>query len=257
MKKSFRGRDLEGEDFSGRDLRGDDFTGASLRAARFAGARIGVAPRTGLVILLLSLLVALATGIAIGWGVSVIRGRLQSDEWDKAAGGSTLALTVVVLVVLIGWKGFDFAVRAIVIFYAGVVTINIVAHLIWEDFEWFELVRATALIIFVGLAITAGMLGRVIGGVFGVWSVVLVAALGGFATGRAEGGLTGVVVAVSLALISKRAVRGDPRDRTLRRIGHRLIRRHGTRFVDADLTGADFTGTDPSRCDALAPTSMV
>lgn len=75
------------------------------------------------------------------------------------------------------------------------------------------------------LAIVAGMLGRVVGGVFGIWSVVLVAVLGGLAAGQSNGGIAGVVVAVSLAVISKRAVRGDPRDRTLRRVAHRLIGR--------------------------------
>jgi len=94
------------------------------------------------------------------------------------------------------------------------VAVNVIANLLADDFEWLVLVRATALVVFLMLAI----------------------------------------VAVSLALISKRAVRGDQRDRTLRRIGHRLIRAWGTQFVDADLTGADFTGTDPIRCDARGAT---
>ena len=53
---------------------------------------------------------------------------------------------------------------------------------------------------------------------------------------------------MSLAAISKRAVRGDPRDRSLRRLAHRFVGRSGTNFSNADLTGADFTGTDASRC---------
>ena len=245
---------MERADFSGKDVRGADFTGANLRSANFQEAKIGVAPRTGLAILGLSLLVALAAGFAIGWGVNEIRKRFNSDEWDQVAEGSTLGLTILVLLGLIIWKGFDFAIRFVAVFYAVVVAINIVANLIWDDFEWLVLVRATALIVFVILAIIAGMLGRVVGGVFGVWSVVIVAMLGGLATGQSEGGITGVIVAISLALISKRAVRGDPRDRSLRRIGHRLVRRWGTQFVDADLTSADFTGTDPSRCDARGAT---
>jgi hypothetical protein len=74
------------------------------------------------------------------------------------------------------------------------------------------------------------------------------------ATGLAEGGIAGVVVAVSLALISKRAVRGDRRDRTVRRLAHRLIGRRGTKFNDADLSGADFTGTDAGRCSVKGAT---
>ena len=87
--------------------------------------------------------------------------------------------------------------------------------------------------------------------------MVLVAVLGGLAAGQSNGGIAGVVVAVSLAVISKRAVRGDPRDRTLRRVAHRLIGRWGTQFVDADLTGADFSGTDPARAVFGLPLLLV
>ena len=66
--------------------------------------------------------------------------------------------------------------------------------------------------------------------------------------------LAGIVVALSLVIISKRAVRGDPRDRTLRRLAHRFIRRWGTQFVNADLTSADFTGADARNCDARGAT---
>jgi hypothetical protein len=99
------------------------------------------------------------------------------------------------------------------------------------------------------LAVAAGIFGRIIGSVFGSWSIAIVAVLGGLASGRFEGGLAGIVVAISLVTISKRAVRGDPRDRTLRKEVHRLIHRWGTSFRDADVTAADFTGANVSLCD--------
>ena len=179
---------------------------------------------------------------------------MTADEWDQVAEGGTIGITLLVLLGLIIWKGFDLAIKVVAVVYLVLVAINVVANLIADDFEWLALVRATALVVFLMLAIVAGMLGRVVGGVFGIWSVVIVAVVGGLATGQSEGGIAGVVVAVSLALISKRAVRGDPRDRTLRRLGQRLIRRWGTIFVDADLTGADFIGTDPVRSDARGAT---
>lgn len=254
VAKSFRGQNLEGADFSGKDVRGADFTGANLRSADFTKSEVGVAPRVGAVLLGVAILMAIACGVAIGWAVNEMRNRFTSDEWDQVAEGSSLGFVFLLLLGLIIWKGFDFAIKVVAIVYVVLVAINVVANLLADDFEPLVLVRATALVVFLMLAIVAGLTGRVVGGVFGVWSVVLVAVLGGLATGQAEGGIAGVVVAMSLAFISKRAVRGDPRDRTLRRIGHRLIRRWGTQFVDADLTGADFTGTDPVRCDARGAT---
>ena len=251
---SFRGQALEGADFSGKDLRGADFTGANLRSADFTEAKIGVPPRVGVALLGLAILVAIACGVAIGWAVNELRGRLSADEWDQVAEGGSIGVLLLLLLGLVFWKGFDVAIKVVAVVYVVLVAINVVGNLIADDFEWLVLVRATALVVFLMLAIVAGMLGRVVGGVFGIWSVVLVAGIGGIATGQSEGGIAGMVVAVSLALISKRAVRGDPRDRTLRRLSHRLVRRCGTRFVDADLTGADFTGTDAMRSDARGAT---
>jgi len=251
---SFRGQQLDGADFSGKDVRGADFTESSLRSATFRNAKVGVTPRAGVILLGLAILVAIACGVAIGWAVDEMRSRLSAGEWDQVAGGGSLGATMLALIALIIWRGFDTAIKVGAVFYLVIVTINVAANLIWEEFEWLVLVRATALILFVVLAIVAGMMGRVVGGVFGIWSVVLVAVLGGLATGQSDGGVAGVVVAASLAIISKRAVRGDQRDQSLRRLGHILIRRWGTKFIDADLTGADFTGTDASRCDARGAT---
>jgi len=161
---------------------------------------------------------------------------------------------VVALVVMIFWRGFDAAIKVVVVLYLVVVSVNIVANIIWDEVEWLVAVRATALIVFVTLAISVGVLGRMVGGIFGGWSIALVAALGGLASGRANGGIAGIVIAVSLVLISKRALRGDPRDHTIRRIAHRLVGRWGTQFVDADLTGADLTGVDTGRCSVKGAT---
>lgn len=249
MSRSFRGEALEGADFAGEDLRGADFTAADLRSADFRRARFGMSPRVGLAVLATGLVVAVAAGVAIGWSVDQTRDRLSADQWDEVAEGGSIGFVLVVLVALILWRGFDFAFKVAGAIYLVVLALQIVANLVWEEFEWLAAVRATAIVIFLVLAILAGILGRLVGGVFGAWSVALVAVSGGLASGQAEGGVAGVVVAVSLAIISKRALRGDQRDRTLRQVAHLLVRRWGTRFVDADLSGADFSGTDASQSD--------
>jgi hypothetical protein len=188
--------------------------------------------------------------------VSGTTDRLSSDAWDEVAEGSSLVLILVILVAVIVWRGLDFALKVVAIAYPVLVVVNVVANLIWEEVEYVRIARATALIAFLVLAVGVGILGRVIGGVFGSWSIAVVAVLGGLASGRAHGGVAGIVVALCLVFIAKRAVRGDARDTSVRRVAQRLVRRWGTRFVDADLTGADFTGADASRCDVRGATLL-
>jgi uncharacterized protein YjbI with pentapeptide repeats len=236
---SQRGQDLEGADFSGRDVRGVDFTEANLRSANFSDATLGVAPRVGVLLLGIGILISVGAGVAIGWSVDGLRHRISAGRWDEVAEGSSMAVILVVLVAVIIWKGFDLAFKVVVVVYFTLLVVNIVANFIWDEVDFVRMLRATAIVIFLVLAVTAGIFGRVIGGVFGSWSIAVVAVLGGLASGRFEGGLAGIVVAISLVTISKRAVRGDPRDRTLRKEAHRLIHRWGTSFRDADLTGAN------------------
>jgi hypothetical protein len=251
---SFRGGSLEGADFSDKDMRSADFTGANLRSASFRNATFGVEPRVGVVLLGVSMLAAMAAGAGIGWAVNNLLDRLSADQWDEVAGGGSVSLVLIVFIALILWRGFDFALKIGAALYLVVLAVNIVANLLWEEFEWIVALRTTVLLVLVALAIIVGVIGRVVGGVFGAWSIGLVAVLGGLASGRFDGGAGGIVIALSLVVISKRAVRGDPRDRTLRRIAHLLVGRWGTSFVDADLTDADFTGTDAIRCSVKGAT---
>jgi hypothetical protein len=248
------GQDLEGADFSDKDLRGVDFAGANLRSANFRDATFGVEPRVGVMLLGIGLLISVGAGVAIGWSVDGLRHRISADQWDEIAEGSSMAVILVVLVAVIIWRGFDLAFKVVVAVYFALLVINVVANLIWDEVEYVRTLRATAIVIFLVLAVAAGIFGRVVGGVFGSWSTAMVAVLGGLASGRFEGGLAGIVVAISLVTISKRAVRGDPRDRTLRREAHRLIHRWGTSFRDADVSGADFTGANASLCDLRGAT---
>jgi hypothetical protein len=251
---TLRGGSFEGQDFDGHDLRGADFTGANLRSTRFGGAKLGVPPRAGALILVAAILVSVGAGVVIGSVVRNLGQDVTDDRWDRVAEGGTIGLVLAFLVALILWRGIDTAFQVAVVLYFSLLVLNVIANAIWDEVEYSRIIQATAVVIFLVLAVSAGILGRVVGGVFGSWSIALVAVLGGLASGRAQGGLVGIVVAVFLVFISKRALRGDPRDRTLRRVAHRLVRRLGTQFVDADLTGADFTGADVRGCDVRGAT---
>ena len=95
-----------------------------------------------------------------------------------------------------------------------------------------------------GLALVAGILGRIVGGAFGAWAIALISIFGGLVAGHVEVGFAAVLVAALLVVISKRTLKGDNRDRFLRNLSHRIVTRHGTRFTGADISGATFTGTN-------------
>ena len=100
-----------------------------------------------------------------------------------------------------------------------------------------------------GPAAIAGIIGRVVGGVFGTWAIAIVSVVGGLAAGRAQGGLAAVVVTIVLMLIAKRALALDDRDLLGRKLAQRILSRYGTHFTGADVTRANFTGTVLNQAD--------
>jgi hypothetical protein len=98
------------------------------------------------------------------------------------------------------------------------------------------------LLLFLPAAI-AGMLGRIVGGMFRPWALALVAVVGGLAAGRVGGALLAFPVSILLVYISKRALKGDSRDGALRDFAHRIVTQRATRFTGADVSGVDFSGT--------------
>lgn len=114
--------------------------------------------------------------------------------------------------------------------------------------------RGTLVVLAFVLGIWAGVISHLTVGLFGRWSLAAMTVLGAFASGQVEGGLAGIVLAISVSHFSNRAERGDVRDVGLLTLAYRLVRRSGTRFVDADLTDADFRGVDLNRCDMAGAT---
>ena len=163
-------------------------------------------------------------------------------------------VTLAVLVAVFFWRGFGTALKVAVIVYVLLVVGTIVANLIWEDVEWQAVIRATLVFCSFVLGIWAGVISHLTVGLFGRWSLAGMTVLGAFASGQVEGGVAGIVLALSVTHFSNRAVRGDVRDVGLLALAYRLVRRSGTRFVDADLTVTDFRGVDMNKCEMTGAT---
>lgn len=253
-RKSFATESLRAANFEGADLRGADFTMADLSNASFRNARVGVPPRVGAVILIASLALSVTFGVVAGLAIGAVRDRLSSPGWERPAGAAGILFVLVVFVVVMFWKGIDAAIKAYLWTFAAVFVASLVVRLIWGQIDIGLAARGVGLAIVLALAVVAGIIGRMVGGAVGAWGVAVVAVLSGLAAGRADGGLAALVISVSMVVMSKRALRGDRRDQSVRKVAHRIVDRWGTQFVRADLTGADFSGTDATHCDVEAAT---
>jgi uncharacterized protein YjbI with pentapeptide repeats len=249
-KTSFRGRNLEDADFSDADVRGADFSNAVLRGASFVNARLGITPGVGGAILAASLILSIVTGISIGLFSVEIFERASSSDWRDIFAAITLGAVVLAFLALLIGKGARVAFRMYLIVFGAVLVFDLlIVFFVANELRLREIMPLIALFLLFVPAALAGVLGRIVGGEFGAWALVIVAATGGLAAGRARGGIAAIVVMVILVAVSKRALRADGRDRNLRESADRIVARFGTRFAGADISGADFRGTNAAHAD--------
>jgi len=241
---SFRAQDLIGSDFSGADVRGADFTDARLAHARFVDARLGVRPVTGTAILVGAIAASVAAGVMIGFFADTIRDGAAAADWRDQLAGWLLVLIVVMFFGFTIFRGIREAVLASLMALVVVVAVDFVlVYSIAGEVRLLNAVWLVGLLLLSAVAVMAGILGRIVGGGFGAWAVGVVAVFGGFAAGRAHGGLAAIVVSMLLVYLSNRALKLDHRDRVLRELAQRIVTRRGTHFTRADISDADFTGT--------------
>ena len=242
--RSFEGLELAGADFAGADIRGCDFSNADLAHADFTDAEIGVRPLAAAVILGGSVVVSVMTGVAVGWLLNEITDDATSSDWRDVMGAILLGFVVVVFFGTIIVKGLTVTFKTYLLLVVVVIALDYaVVGLFAGEIRFRNSYPLIALLLLFLPAAVAGMLGRIVAGSFRSWAIALVAVLGGLAAGQVGGALLAIPVSVFMVYISKRALTGDGRDRVLRQIAHRIVSHRGTRFIGADLSSADFSGT--------------
>jgi hypothetical protein len=244
--RSFDGENLDGADFRETDLRGVDFSSASLVEANFTDARLGVTTSTAVLILIGALVIALASGVAVGFIAESTRQRATSSDWRDVLAAILIGGAAILFFVVALLKGVSMAFRVFVVMVIVIVIVDFgVVFVIAGEIRYRNAVPVIWLLVMVVPVLIAGMLGRMVGGSFGAWTIGIISVFAGLAAGRAHGGVAAVAVSVILVFLSKRTLLGDARDGPLRYIGHRIASYGGTRFTGADLTRADFTRTAP------------
>jgi uncharacterized protein YjbI with pentapeptide repeats len=240
---SFRNQNLDNADFREADLRGADFTGASLRGTDFTGAHLGIRRPIAFLILLTAAAVAAAAGASSAVVAGEFRERFQSSEWEVLASAGVAACIAVAFLALLFWRGPRDALLFLpVAIVAGVVASVIIKNAFGSYDVVFTLSTIGILLVF-ALAVLAGILGRIVASTFGLLILAALSLAAGVATGLLHGGIAALVLSVFMAVVAKRALRQDERDRPIQRIAYRIFTMRGTRFTGADLTGANFTST--------------
>jgi MFS family permease len=251
--RSFEGASLDSADLTDADLRGADFSHASLVGADFTDARMGVRTIFGLAMLAGAVVVSVLAGVVVGNFAEVTREQASSSDWRDVFASVLMVVVTVGFIAMLLIKGASKAFRAFAVIIGLVVIIDfLVVHTFAGEIRFRNSIPLIAMLVLFVPAVTAGILGRMVGGTFGAWAIALVALVGGFAAGRANGGISAIAVSVILVLVSKRALSGDARDGPMRYLGHRIATHRGTRFMHADLTRANFTGTNPIHSDMFS-----
>lgn len=241
---------LDAADFSGADLRGADLSRARLRGADFTGAELGLRPLVGGALFAAALVIVASTGWLIGWTLRDLLNGFASAEWEEVFGRVLAMLVVGFFIVCAVAFGLTRALRyGAIAFVAGLALNYAVIVATSRDFDLGRDGRVIGVLAALGAALVAGGIARVVGGSFATWAVVIVGLTGGFAAGQGGGGAAGVVVSVLLVVLAKRTLRNDDRDTFARRLVHAIVSRRGTRFTGADISRADFSGTQLAQCD--------
>lgn len=242
QKASFKNEDLVNSNFSGSDLRGADFTGSNLAGADLSKVKTGIIPLNAVLIFLAALVVSLASGYIAMLAGHTIQGMLKSADGNVRIAGIISIVLIVLFMAYCFWKGGGAAIRNLFIPAIAIsIVIGLVAYFSGLGTGMGMLFLAISLVLVVIMMIV-GTIARAAAGVLSSTILFIIVALGGGIFGKSVGGGIGtVVLAISCAVISKRALAGAPGFESLRKIVRTITAKFGTTFRNARLSNANFS----------------
>jgi hypothetical protein len=240
--ESFKDEHLVQTSFHGSDLRGADFSGADLTGADLSNAKTGIPPLQATFIFLIAFLVSLLSGyVAMLAGTTVQAMFKSEDDKIKAAGIITLVI-ILAFISYYYWKGGRSVIKNLLLpaFVLSIV-IGVIGYTSGVGTGIGMLFLVLSLLLTV-MMIAIGTIARALAGVLSSSILFILVAVGGSVFGKTVGGGMGtVILAVSCALISKRALSGTRGFESLRKLAAFITRKFGTSFENAILTRANFS----------------
>lgn len=243
-KASFQNEDLANARFSESDLRGADFSGSDLSGADFSRAKTGITPGNKVMIFLVALVVSLLSGYIAMLAGQTVQGMLASEDEKIRASGVIALVMIVIFIAFAWWKGGGTAIRNLIIPACVLaLVIGLIGYLTGAG-TGMGMVYLVLVYVLVVIMFIVGTVSRAAAGSLSSNILFILVALGGGMFGKSVGGGIGtVIMAVSCALISKRALAGAKGFESLRKIAFAITSRFGTSFRNTRLSNANFGGS--------------
>jgi len=241
QNSSFENEDLRYARFENADLRGANFTGANLAGADFSHAKTGIVPKNTILIFLAALSISALSGyIAMLAGNTIQRMLSDQDNNMKAAGILTIIITVL-FIVFAYWKGTTSAVTNLIIpFIIAAILVGLTAYFsgLGTGKGMLNLILALLLVL---VMFVVGTVARATAGTLSNLLFIIVALSGGMFGKSVGGGIGTVIMAVSCAVVSKKALSGAKGYKGLRTIALYITSKFGTSFRRCRMANADFS----------------
>jgi uncharacterized protein YjbI with pentapeptide repeats len=242
QKASFRNEDLTNARFADCDLRGADFSGSDLSGADLTHVKTGITPANKLFIFLTALIISALSGYVAMLAGRTIQVMLADNDANVRAAG---ILSLILILLFIGfslWKGVDNAVYKIIIpVWVLAVFVALVAVVSgWGTGRGMLYLILSLLLVVIMFVV--GTIARAAAGSLSTNILFIVVALAGGMFGKSVGGGVGtVIMAISCALISKRALSGAKGFESLGKIACFITSKFGTSFRNSRLNDTNFS----------------
>jgi hypothetical protein len=242
QKASFKNEDLRNISFSGSDLRGADFTGSNLSGADLANARTGLTSMTVILLFIGALAVSLLSGYIAMLAGRTVQLMIASKDSNVRTAAIICAVIIVVFILYSYFKGINNAIKNLVLpIVALAVLIGLIAKFSGLGSGKGMLYLVLTLLL-VAIMFIVGTVARATAGTLSSAILFVVVALGGGMFGKSLGGGIGtVIMAISCAIISKKALTDAKGFDDLKRIATFITRTFGTSFRNTVLSNTNFS----------------
>jgi hypothetical protein len=250
QKVSFKNHDLANAAFVNSDLRGTDFSGANLTGADFTNVRTGITPVNTALLFCAALIISLISGYMSMLAGQTIHKMIDSDESNTKYAGIIALILTLVFILYFYLKGGSIAIRNLILPVTLIALIvGAVSYLsgVGTGKGMLYLVVANILVV---VMFVIGTAARAAAGTLSSTLIFIAVALAGGMFGKSVGGGIGsLIMAVSCALISKKALKGVKGFETLQKVAGYITSKFGTSFRSAQLSNAIFSGSKIRNAD--------